>query len=261
MHFDTDDNPWSDAACGEGYWPGHWVPQAWFMGADPGGNHHAPKRPGHLSGLLPSWWIPLLQLTMFGLGWRWPARGLAHWDRMGRPTEEPILDTIEQWWGPVLGDFIAFADAPHSVDIELGSGHERATAPPTDSLLSPFGALRRERRWLESWGGGTDPLHLSSHVYTPIHEQKYILPSPPRDATEGFWMEAGAASRRGTLMLNTYSGWYNHLMASPHDWQGIHDTRMDVVVRPLGWLGTYRKSRVTGLWFRGQHRWHMLGNS
>ena len=45
------------------------------------------------------------------------------------------------------------------------------------------------------------------------------------------------------------------------DVAGPHDIRMDEVVRPLGWLGTYRKSRVTGLWFRGWHRWHMLGNS
>ena len=61
-------------------------------------------------------------------------------------------------------------------------------------------------------------------------------------------------------MPKSYSGWYNHFMTSPHDWQGAHGVRLDIV-RPLGWLGTFRKSRVTTLWFRGRHQWHMLGNS
>ncbi|GAA3694483.1 hypothetical protein GCM10022399_08820 [Terrabacter ginsenosidimutans] len=28
---------------------------------------------------------------------------------------------------------------------------------------------------------------------------------------------------------------------------------------PIGWLGTFRKPRETGRWFRGRHRWHTLG--
>jgi hypothetical protein len=32
-----------------------------------------------------------------------------------------------------------------------------------------------------------------------------------------------------------------------------------VTVAPLGFLGTYRQSRVTGRWFTGKHSTHMLG--
>lgn len=63
------------------------------------------------------------------------------------------------------------------------------------------------------------------------------------------------------MIVTWYEGWYSQLLTSPRAWKGSHDVRMDVIVRPLGWLGTYRKSRVTGLWFRGRHRWHMLGNN
>jgi hypothetical protein len=35
--------------------------------------------------------------------------------------------------------------------------------------------------------------------------------------------------------------------------------RVDVVCQPLGWLGTFRRSRRSGLWFTGRHRWHELG--
>ncbi|MFD1574263.1 hypothetical protein ACFSEO_08975 [Agromyces cerinus subsp. nitratus] len=36
--------------------------------------------------------------------------------------------------------------------------------------------------------------------------------------------------------------------------------RVEVFVRPIGFLGTYRRSRSTGLWFSGQHRYHSVGN-
>lgn len=63
-------------------------------------------------------------------------------------------------------------------------------------------------------------------------------------------------------MLDTYSGWYSALArlgaTLPARFDG-RSWRVDVVVRPIGWLGTYRQSRVTSRWFTGQHRWHELG--
>jgi hypothetical protein len=35
---------------------------------------------------------------------------------------------------------------------------------------------------------------------------------------------------------------------------------VDVFVRQIGFVGTYRRSRDTGLWFAGQHRYHAVGN-
>jgi hypothetical protein len=35
---------------------------------------------------------------------------------------------------------------------------------------------------------------------------------------------------------------------------------VDVVVEPWGWLGTFRRSPVTGLWYQGRHGVHLAGN-
>ncbi|MCO8275239.1 hypothetical protein M1L60_32120 [Actinoplanes sp. TRM 88003] len=67
-------------------------------------------------------------------------------------------------------------------------------------------------------------------------------------------------SARAVLVCDSYDGWYRALSDC-----GLTQTRqgaswrVDVVVKPLGWLGTYRLSRETGIWFSGQHRWHQLG--
>jgi hypothetical protein len=34
---------------------------------------------------------------------------------------------------------------------------------------------------------------------------------------------------------------------------------VEVFDRRVGWLGTYRQSRVTGQWFAGKHSVHMAG--
>lgn len=62
------------------------------------------------------------------------------------------------------------------------------------------------------------------------------------------------------LMLEEYAGWYSALLHSGPGQALGHDRRVDVVVAPLGWLGTYRRSSLTGLWFRGRHETHELGN-
>jgi hypothetical protein len=62
--------------------------------------------------------------------------------------------------------------------------------------------------------------------------------------------------------LPPYAGWYVALgqlglrlppRADSRSW------RIDVVVRPLGYLRSHRRSRDTGRWFTAQHRWHELG--
>lgn len=37
------------------------------------------------------------------------------------------------------------------------------------------------------------------------------------------------------------------------------NTDVDVFDKRVGWLGTYRQSRVTGRWFAGTHSLHMVG--
>ena len=56
-------------------------------------------------------------------------------------------------------------------------------------------------------------------------------------------------------------GWYRALAEMgarlPHlEERSWH---VDIVVKPVGSLGTYRQSRATGLWFSGPHRLHLVG--
>ena len=67
-------------------------------------------------------------------------------------------------------------------------------------------------------------------------------------------------NRVQALILGHYCGWYRQLMGTGESTIGGRSRRVDVVVRPLGWVGTYRKSRTTELWFRGKHSVHLLGN-
>lgn len=57
-------------------------------------------------------------------------------------------------------------------------------------------------------------------------------------------------------------GWFRVLIEQGNslpDFEGA-SWHVEVVCKPVGSLGTFRRSRVTGLWFAGPHRLHMLGN-
>jgi hypothetical protein len=71
-----------------------------------------------------------------------------------------------------------------------------------------------------------------------------------------------AESRRATLLVDGYAGWYRPLTEAGDNLPARTDGRcwqIDVTVRRLGWLGTYRQSQPTRRWFTGRHRWHQLG--
>jgi hypothetical protein len=79
-------------------------------------------------------------------------------------------------------------------------------------------------------------------------------------ALRGRGLRAWAGPARAALVCEAYEGWY-HALRTCGLTQTRHGSswRVDVFVKPLGWLGTYRLSRQTGVWFSGQHRWHELG--
>lgn len=60
------------------------------------------------------------------------------------------------------------------------------------------------------------------------------------------------------LLLDEAVGWYRALlerMSQPSE----DDWKVDVVIKPIGWIGTYRKSPTTGLWHAGDHDLHLRG--
>ena len=114
--------------------------------------------------------------------------------------------------------------------------------------------VRREAEWRRTWGGGWDPMHLTGHVLAPLQRpEKQAFASAVRADADG--------APRAVLLSDTYTGWYGALQ----HWDGPtriagRGLRVDVVCTPVGWLGQFRRSEVTGRWFRGRHSTHMLGN-
>jgi hypothetical protein len=273
--FDTRGRPWdfspfSELATGDvGPWV-WWLPLAWGSIADRDDARAFPPPPPLRASDLNdadayriAWWSPLLHLLLFGAGWPRPDIGLQRWIRLGRPVEDPLLATVERWWGSELDDFLMWCSElenafPRIVGL-TGHGFPPYVAAddPTFMPIDKAGLIPSPH-WQETWGAGTDSLHLQAHVLTAIRQLdaandhgKYELVVP-----------RASQSRRATLLVDGYAGWYRLLTDAGASLPLRTDGRswqIDVTVRRLGWLGTYRQSRQTHRWFTGRHRWHQLG--
>lgn len=102
----------------------------------------------------------------------------------------------------------------------------------------------------DPYHGGTNPLHLWN-----------FLGAFGGAEGEATLLHSGVDDRKAVLVLDHMQGWMGQLHRAAHALPNIGERswRVDVVVRPVGWLGTYRRSRVTGRWFAGTHSVHMLG--
>lgn len=251
MRYEPTDK-FSPAALGEEEAPGRLLPLAWRMVADPEGVHPPPPEPSPEDDFMEGtveWWIPLVHLVTYGLGWAQPGLGLQRWVASGRPTDHPILQVVDTWWGEAVADFVAWSSGDSAAAtitwaVLDAAPHHRFT----EKELSPV----RTARWFHPSLGG-DPLHLSDHVLGPVKHSRV-------DARRVITSSRNRTV--GVLLADTAVGWYRELLATATDvpWDAPSPT-VDVIVQPLGWLGTYRRSHQSGLWFTGQHRWHQLGLS
>lgn len=205
-----------------------------------------------------AYWSALLHLLVYGFGWSRPDRGLRWWYDAGRPTDDPKLALLSEIWerDGQLDWFAAW----------LWTDGARNYLSP-DSGMPVADHVDVEPQWLARtaeevsrsdtpapYGGGSDPLHLAVHSNGPLERlssQTARLTTHP----EG--------ERRAALSLTSMTGWYRALRDNAASLPGIGTSpswRVDVIVRPVGWLGTYRRSRLTGQWFSGRHRHHQVGH-
>jgi hypothetical protein len=98
--------------------------------------------------------------------------------------------------------------------------------------------------------GGSDMLHLSRH-----------LVAADGASTSRMFIER-EEERKAVVVVEPLVGWYVGLARAGATLPeiGEHSWYVDVICPPVGWLGTYRRSRRTGLWFAGKHSVHELGN-
>ena len=119
--------------------------------------------------------------------------------------------------------------------------HGRWVKPTPSSVPNPY-------------DGGTDPLHLAHHLGG--------LGFAPRFASPEVVL-AQSSDPRGYVIADDVFTWYHALHHETRLSDRHHSGRswrIDVIVKSVGHLGTFRKSRETKRWFAGPHRFHMMGN-
>lgn len=213
------------------------------------------------------YWTPLLHLTWGALGWVDPALGAVRWVQAGMPTADPALKVMKRWWGENVQSLWQWADETPSLQhaseqVSLATGTQfidrhndvARIAPPWEE--HPEFTLMRRR---DIFDGGTDGLHLGFHVLGSLLSEGENAHPTPSDTQ----IMVSDGRPKAVLVLPTYAGWYRTLhkigATLPSRLDG-RNWRVTVLVEPLGCLGEYRRSSVTGRWFSGSHRYHILGS-
>jgi hypothetical protein len=162
---------------------------------------------------------------------------------------------LDRWWGEHALAITAWAqrsEAPANYGQTINQRVDAAKASP-----APTQAVRVQPEWdhMSSDGDAMHLGHVLDHLLGPGLDDRGVTGRLLRGPSTGAQPEA-------SLVLDTYSGWYARLARLgkdlPHRPDG-RSWRVHVTVKPLGYLGIYRRSRDTGRWFAGRHAHHLLG--
>ena len=208
------------------------------------------------------YWNALHHLLQYSFGWRRPDRGLRWWYDAGHPTADRRLRLIaETYLADGQLDLYAawlwkwYANMRSHYQTELhaiaGSADDGIPVELDQVWFETQEGLAAASEIPDPLSGGTDPLHLSMHSDGPV--QMVDAPTQLR--------RSGRGSRSGVLVCDSAVGWYRALFERANELPSIHDHRwrIDVVIKPIGWIGCYRRSPQTGLWYVGDHRLHLRG--
>ncbi len=110
--------------------------------------------------------------------------------------------------------------------------------------------LRSRIEYTSPWTGDGNPLHLG-----------HSWPAAGEPAGPGRIGVTDRPSGHAVIVLPAMAGWYTMLdrLAVDLPDRGNRSWRVEVVAKPVGWLGEFRKSRMTDLWFQGRHSVHEMG--
>ena len=207
-----------------------------------------------------AYWDALDYIVRCVLGWADPSTGLRWWYAEGcKLTGDPWLDLITRHWNDE--GQLAFYAAHLWRGLNTGLEQEPLSWE-TMTQQASAGDLqwwtdfhRMGRPWpFDPFYGGTNPMHLGM--------AETVEEANPPGKWEGYRCDRLAEERKAVLITSAFLRWPAELAAfgetlpdDPH-----HSWHVDVFDREFGWLGLFRKSRVTGRWFQGRHSVHMAGN-
>lgn len=220
----------------------------------------------------------LQSFLTYSFGWTRHDLGLLWWYDEGCPVEDSRFALIKAVWDAdgMLLRYLAWCVASSQ---RPGAGwlgeplHRWAlSVNRAPAMLSTDWStlLSREEAAARSQTPGTSPwgMHLErgDHIGVPsgwgwAGEESA---GPPGDIrARARLVGANRATQRATFVSDVVGGWYAALADLGAGLPKLSDGRnwrVDVFVSPIGYMGEYRRSRRTGLWFAGQHRIHRVGN-
>jgi hypothetical protein len=202
-----------------------------------------------------AWWETLRYIFRSLLGWQCLPAGLAWWYDAGKPDlGDPRLALVLSRWN-TWGELDFFAAREWETRGMTGCGQEERLwsvhgHEPAQGWLSAI-RTRANRPEYCPWGGGWNPLHLG-------HSDIMETGGPGDGADLATWDE----SCRAVLVVSRFDVWRRELKehGAKLPPSGDRSWHVEVFDRRVGFLGRFRRSRVTGLWFQGRHNIHMRGN-
>lgn len=254
-----------DALGGNSSW--FWgVPGVFHALASPRSFAPVPAVPGpdeHAEAL--GYWTPLHNLLLYRLGWSRPDRGLRWWYEAGKPVDDPTLALIAEIWDRdgLLDGYVAWL---------LGNPRQFLNEGSDDLAFAPKVASSKEdlspgwRQWLRSTNEQYDEARYPGFNYNvvqgdPLHLTRSGGQQHKPDEAATITV-SDPSSRKAVFVAERSDSWYFSLLREARSLPaiGARSWHVDVFVRSIGFMGTYRQSRSTGFWFTGQHRVHSPGN-
>jgi hypothetical protein len=225
-----------------------------------------PERPGQNP---LAYWETALYTLHFLLGWTDPGRGLQWWYAHGlEPMGDPRLQLLRDVWNSrgqlellaawCWGAGCAGFNESRNVLFDILGRQPRVSGErPLEGFLGAGWKAAHERRFPTDGGGFA---HRPGSRANALHLSHSFPAGLIRPENPGVLLQS-ADRRQATLVFESAVGWYAglaHAGAALPD-LGPRSWHVDVFIKPIGWLGTFRRSRVTGLWFQGKHSIHLAG--
>lgn len=203
------------------------------------------------------YWASLQSFLTFSFGWSRHDRGLTWLLTQPEPPNDPRFALLDAVWGR-NGDLERYLEwclhvGPTNSAIRfLGRDADLLPLDVEGALGAKLAGIRRQVQQIS--------LPLTPHGKHLEQGDHIKGPAERTNRHAGHIRAINSSSRRAVYEHQHFGGWYAGLAEaaaalppSSRSWQ------IDVLVRSVGFLGSYRKSRTTGLWFSGRHRYHSVG--